>query len=78
MWSSTITGLRENPVPNEIQWVVVDYTDGTTAFRKTYKFAPGNEAGIEAAVQAEVDALNTISAAGHANGTSTAAAAAAV
>lgn len=63
MWSATIKGFLDNPVPNDTRTMTVTFTDGQRTFDKSFKITASNfpdQASIEAFVQQELASVQNI------------------
>lgn len=60
-WVATITGVLENPVPNDTRNVIVRYTDGVRVINRTYNIHPENFPSVDTTlsfIKEQVDRLN--------------------
>lgn len=60
-WTATITGVLENPVPNDTRNVIVRYTDGLRVINRTYNIHPENFPSVDTTlsfIKEQVDRLN--------------------
>lgn len=64
-WAATITGVLDNPVPNDTRNIIVRYSDGVREINRTYNIHPENFPTVNvtlAFIKNQVDRLNAFEA----------------